>query len=457
MFMPYPLKIIQESGLVQKPVKFKQKAGQCPMRCLQVFILIVFTCTFFSFGRLVAQEEKKPETQNKLLAKKLKSKSTWEKILDFPGDLLMLPPKLALETSREVLEFVDKSKIVPKTVDRLTSDDGLRGVRPTYSTRTGAGFYYFQKSLWQQTSRLKMTATSSFNGDRMKFEFKQNEFSLLNGFVRGGYLYRYTKLDEESIYGLGPLAEKENRSDYGFRQKLTEICLGINPITNLSINVTGSYEVNKVRPSHELEHTPIFEIYDESTLPGVEEPADLLTWQVNLNFNRNDRPGNPTSATDFRIHAGVFNDIGEDHFDFWRAGFDFTQVVHFFYERTLAFRIAAETTEPFGDKKIPFYYLSELGSEETIRGFSRGRFRDRDMFLGSLEYRYPILRMVDAYIFADAGKVAFDITKEMDTKNLQTGYGGGVRVYNSGGLVLKTEFGVSDDGGRFYFSLNKGL
>ena len=120
-------------------------------------------------------------------------------------------------------------------------------------------------------------------------------------------------------------------------------------------------------------------------------------------------------------------------------------------------RIATELTEPFSDKQIPFYYLSELGRHETIRGFGRGRFRANDMILASLEYRYPIWRRIDATFFVDTGKVSNNLADEFNTDNLEVTFGAGLRLFNRNGLILKTEFGRSDDGVRYYFSLNQGL
>ena len=130
------------------------------------------------------------------------------------------------------------------------------------------------------------------------------------------------------------------------------------------------------------------------------------------------------------------------------------QHIHLFYNRSLALRLAGEITEPFSDREVPFYYLSELGRGETIRGFSRGRFRARDMVLGSLEYRYPIWAKADAILFVDVGQVAEDIFNDLSTDNFEVGYGGGVRIWGKEGLVTSFVIGKSSDGFRVYFGLN---
>ncbi|MDP8228814.1 MAG: BamA/TamA family outer membrane protein, partial [Candidatus Electryoneaceae bacterium] len=108
----------------------------------------------------------------------------------------------------------------------------------------------------------------------------------------------------------------------------------------------------------------------------------------------------------------------------------------------------------------PFYHLGELGSDETIRGFTRGRFRDRDLLMGSVEYRYPIYqlkytRTVDAVLFVDTGQVADNIFQDVAVSMFQVGYGGGFRFYNEDEeLVARLEIGVSKEMFRIYLMVN---
>jgi outer membrane protein assembly factor BamA len=125
----------------------------------------------------------------------------------------------------------------------------------------------------------------------------------------------------------------------------------------------------------------------------------------------------------------------------------------------LAVCFAGEVRRPYDNSVIPFYYLSELGTAESIRGFARGRFRDRDMLLGSLEYRYPVWRNwnergMDLILFADTGQVANNIFEEAEMKNFKTGVGFGYRLWNLKGLVSTLYMAHSEDGWRIYFELN---
>ena len=113
------------------------------------------------------------------------------------------------------------------------------------------------------------------------------------------------------------------------------------------------------------------------------------------------------------------------------------------------------------NKHIPLYLLSEIGSDGTIRGYYRGRYRDKDALLTSLEYRYPIWcdhpNSLDAVLFVDAGQVSEDIVNEFRRKNMRFGFGGGFRFYNdeNDDLMARVSFGFSKDEFRVIFALNE--
>jgi outer membrane protein assembly factor BamA len=172
-----------------------------------------------------------------------------------------------------------------------------------------------------------------------------------------------------------------------------------------------------------------------------------------------DRPGNPTRGYNIRFNSGYYKETTDDKYGFTRFQGDFSKFIHLFYERVLVLRCAAEINRQLKDMEIPFYYLSELGNKESIRGFERGRFRDRDKFLVSAEYRYPVWRLwkeqgLDMVLFADAGQISNNIFDNVAIGRLEPGFGMGVRFWNEDGLAAKVEAGRSDDGWRIYFVLN---
>jgi len=117
-------------------------------------------------------------------------------------------------------------------------------------------------------------------------------------------------------------------------------------------------------------------------------------------------------------------------------------------------RFASELTDPLPGKDVPFYYLSELGEGISFRGFERGRFRDFDLMMGSLEYRYPISSKLESILFTDAGQVSADIFSQYKSANWEFSIGAGIRYITSGGSVSKIELARSRDGYLVKITLN---
>ena len=203
----------------------------------------------------------------------------------------------------------------------------------------------------------------------------------------------------------------------------------------------------------------ITDLYAEESLPGLGENAGIAHGAVSLQLDSRDRPGNPGRGFEALFCGGLCRQVDGDDFGYWKYSADLTRYLHLFYDRVLVLRIAAQRMDPLEDRSIPFYDLSEIGSRETIRGFSRGRFRDRDMVLASAEYRYPVWRNWDEYgidflLFADAGQVSPDLFEEASWENFQTGLGFGMRLWEQEGLTFKFEVGKSAEEWRIYFVLN---
>ena len=215
------------------------------------------------------------------------------------------------------------------------------------------------------------------------------------------------------------------------------------------MGVIAGLDLNDILDSKDEDNPAIA----EGDLPGLTEQVEMGRLQIVISRDSRDRPANPSRGSEASLIAGLFQDFDDD-FRFWQLSADLRYYLHLFYNRILSLRLAGELNRPLSDREIPFYYLSELGRQETIRGFSRGRFRDRDMILASVEYHYPVWRMVNAVLFIDVGQVANDVFNDLSRDHFEFGYGGGVQVWGRGRLTTAFFVGKSQDELRFYFNLN---
>src|SRR5207253_8103558 len=82
----------------------------------------------------------------------------------------------------------------------------------------------------------------------------------------------------------------------------------------------------------------------------------------------------------------------------------------------------------------------------TLRGYATDRFRDRDVLMINAEYRFPVLRRLDAAAFYDAGAVA-PRSSEL-TRNMVGDYGVGIRVHSATHVLARIDVARGREGTR---------
>jgi len=396
-----------------------------------------------------------------IVFKQTHQKSLGEKIVNFPTKVIYFPFKYSMMGINWTVGYIDDRKIPARISDFLTSDDGLRGVRPKYSPRLGIGVEYFQKALFGHNPDFNRfsVSVSTWDFERQEYRIDFKEFQIFRDRLTAGLSGGYFKLTIEPFYGVGIESDYDNESNYTREQSFAEANLGHFLLDELKLEGRIGYETINTSAGNEEYGLSTTDLYNSQTLPGLSDQADLVHAEVGVVIDTKDRPGNPTKGFDVILSGGAYTEIGNNRFGYWHSNFDITRYIHLFYDRVIAVRLAAQRNDPMQDRTIPFYNLAELGETETIRGFKRGRFRDRDMILGSLEYRWPVWRSweeygVDFLIFGDAGQVSNDLFEGVYIDDFKTGVGGGLRFWGRAGLILRIEAGHSENGWRFYFVLN---
>jgi len=110
--------------------------------------------------------------------------------------------------------------------------------------------------------------------------------------------------------------------------------------------------------------------------------------------------------------------------------------------------------------RSPFYLLPQLGSDEMMRGYYTGRYRDRNFIAGQTELRYRISDRFGLDGFLGVGEVAHDGFK---ASQLKPDYGGGVRYFfdTEKGLSIRADYGIGEKPvgepreGGFYIALGE--
>jgi hypothetical protein len=412
-----------------------------------------------------SSQEKKDsdESQQKkeVYPRKVPSRAAWEYIVNIPGYILYFPFWLVYTAATPIIGWVETSNAMPRVKDFLESDDGKRMAYPTGETQYGIGVTYKHKDLFRPDCNIIATGMVGLNWRRML------QFELYRYRIGGPFTFnlgaQHIMLTDANFFGIGNDSLKQDRRQFAHRQPAAWIAGGLDLGRKLTLLATFRIEANSISEGRGSRYESITGLPPEylERLPGLYDKADFFISKFELRHDSLNRLGRRPGGWLIFLNASLHDQLNGEAYNFYKARLDLTRFQHLFYGRSLVVRAAAEVTRPFKEGEVPFYYWSKLGERRTIRGYSRGRFRDRDSILFSLEYRYPLLKRpghlpsLQATLFLDTGKVSHDLFAEPFLKHYHTSFGGGFRIFNQKGLNLQILVARSRDGWRFYLVLNE--
>ncbi len=431
---------------------------------LRIVSAIIITLTI-SFSIVIADDNRITDdiSSDSLLSRRdaIKHRSTSEEIAYFPGRLLFLPPKYFLKGVGKTAAYIDDQKIIQKVDDFLNSDDGRRGAQPVYSARKGAGMSFYQNGLFYTPSTMNHLFVEAALWEQQKqyyFASLDNVFIIRNDFPLK-FSVKYHKLPEERFFGLGSDAKLTDETDYTIEQSEIAVNVSSDISADIALHGTLSFGTNSITAGMEKELPNTVDVFPADSVAGVGTEAAFVIFGGCVSSSELNRPGNPTQGYELSLASSVKLQTDGDEYSDWKISVDGTRYVHLFFNRLFAFRAMCEIHRPIGSTEVPFYYMSEIGREETIRGFERGRFIDNDMVMLSAEYRYPIWNNwnesgFDFFLFADAGQVAGNLFTDFSPSDFSEGVGFGIRAWTLEGLAARLAAGKSDDGWRIYLGVN---
>ena len=178
-----------------------------------------------------------------------------------------------------------------------------------------------------------------------------------------------------------------------------------------------------------------------------------------LSYNNLDHLLRPMNGNVFGTKWGVYHSLDNNqiyHSKFFQFSGYFMFFQELFRQRVFSFQGKVSISRTFHQGIISFYDLPYLGSEETLRGFERGRFRDRDMIFFQSEYRYPISEKTNALILCDCGRVFHNLFADLSGKYWKFSAGFGFQVYkNPEDMRFSIITAFSSESIGFYFKLNE--
>ena len=106
-------------------------------------------------------------------------------------------------------------------------------------------------------------------------------------------------------------------------------------------------------------------------------------------------------------------------------------------------------------KSTPFQDLNYLGTKRT-RGFDNRRYLDNTELSLTSELRFPVYKRFKGAVFGSTSTVMPSLKNTIET-SYKSAFGGGIRyvINKKEGTRIRFDYGISSEGGQFYFTINE--
>jgi outer membrane protein assembly factor BamA len=249
----------------------------------------------------------------------------------------------------------------------------------------------------------------------------------------------------ERFYGIGSDTSEEMREDFTSRT------------TRINIDLQRKlFQKFYVGIHWEREHDEIVKVGEDGQLARREimgsEPGTISGIGFLVNRDARNNIFFPSSGDFCLLSTTLFRAGLGSSYDFTRYRLDLRKYFPLFSTHVLAFQsyFSFITGDP------PFQMLSLMGGQYWMRGYYRGRFRDKNMVVLQMEYRLPLLWKLGMVGFLGFGDVADKIDNFIlrDFK-YSTGFGFRYLLSREEKINLRLDFGFCKESVGVYVGVSE--
>lgn len=282
--------------------------------------------------------------------------------------------------------------------------------------------YYTLKKMWQ-------------------FEFEP-EIYFKDGIYRlEGNLF-FNKIVDK-FYGIGNDTSLEDEENYTSKSFRYFVRFYRQIFKNFYLAVQHEYH------HYRLTETEAGKMLGAGVIPGSES-ADFSGITLFSIWDSRDNILFPEKGSFHEVSIGLFRkNLGSDY-DCSIYNFNLRKYFPIFFSSVFAMQAYLR----FINGEAPFQWYSYFGGESFMRGYYKGRYRDKHTVFFQIEYRTPVWKRIGAVVFAGMGEV-MDKFSRFSLNGLRTSWGFGVRfnLIPEEHLNLRLDFGFGDDMSGFYITV----
>lgn len=386
----------------------------------------------------------------------LEPRGPLDDILSVPEFLLDIPIGVLKGITSFVVDDLRVGPMASQVKGTVGDIKKSTGLYPAFGTGSRSGVKYglgfTSQPVWTEEERLKLKAMFSAH-DYQSYKAKYRTSNFISPDFQLSLLVTYDKKPWELFYGLTNTSQDSNKVNYNPEQTSFQAVGLWKAAPHWEFEVSGSYNAYNIFDGEDrkLEGniSDIISIFGFS--PDVMRSSRLWSVGGALDHDWRNAKGRPTSGGHEIVRITYNMSTRDfDELEFWRLSIDLQQYLELFKKRTLAFRVWLESVDVSDNSPVlPFYLMTGLGGPDNLRGYRQNRFLDNDAVLASVEYRYPLLETIDAFLLLEEGRVFSNLSNDFKWHDWKYTYGGGLRIFNRQNVIINTFVAKSKEDTRF--------
>jgi hypothetical protein len=353
--------------------------------------------------------------------------------------------------------LLENDQIVPRARDFFFTRGGELGIFPTLFVETGTNPNIGVRMI-ASIEPYAATARAGYGGpdsNVVEARMRLSSSSGLPGVLSLEALHdRRTGL---GFLGLGQTPEMDQRNQFQngptvglYRERRERILagFGVRPLSDVEVLFSTSLTQRYIDDPRDDDVGPtLSQAFQASSIPGAYRVSRNLYAEMAIRYDsRTSRSGVETGVL-FEGYAGAAEGIVYPT-RFKRSGVVAAAFLPFIHSTTiLSPKIVVDGLLPDGDTPVPF---TEMPTQPTFRGFANRR--DFVSTVGSLDYRWYLMRFVAARLFVDVARVAPSLA-DMTLNQLRWAGGFGFDLHTSTSELGRIAVAGSTEGFHFLFTL----
>ena len=317
-----------------------------------------------------------------------------------------------------------------------------------------AASVHYERFFDQETKFDTDFSQSTKNQALYRLRYSNPELLDRRYFVQGKLSYENDRTAR--FFGLGAASRKDDESNYTSSEFVGQFTVGKWLRPELLASLTERFRNVDIRRGAVTSLPFLQDVF--AGVPG-EDGAFVWSHRLALTYDSRNAIATPTSGRFGQVFVEAATSTLGSEASFVRYGLEGRWLWPHFDERLVT--AVRGLIDRVDGPHIPFFELSSLGGDDTLRGFGDNRFLDEGRFLVNAEERIKVFHItygnvrtdIELAVFAEAGRV-FHNFSDLGSGKVQAVWGGGIRFVAASQIVAKIDVGLGSEGTAIFTGLN---